>query len=188
MSQCLGHALRLAALIEFLPRDRAAIEQSLRPNQVGLRSIEGRFFTSQRGDSSTEHGDLVIDLLDRRLELPPLAAGHAKSRSHLGFGSLEVGLGVIHGRLLDVHLYLERLSIELDQQVSLPHAIVVIDINLADLAGDARCNKSHVAVDEGVIGRNRVQGRLHDRRHEITSNPQSCHGPYPEEGLPPSLR
>ena len=78
----------------------------------------------------------VVDVLDRPLELPPLAPGLGQGAPDLGLGGLQVGLGVDHGRFLDVDLNLVRLLVELDQQVSLLHSVVVVHQDPAHLAGD----------------------------------------------------
>ena len=77
-----------------------------------------------------------------RLELPPLAPGLGQDAPDLGLGGLQVGLGVDHGRLLDVDLDLVGLLVELDQQVPLLHAVVVIHQDAAHLAGDPRSHEA----------------------------------------------
>ena len=58
----------------------------------------------------------------------------------------------VHGGLLDRDLNLVRLLVELDQQVALFHAVVVVHQDLGHLAGHPGGDEGHVAVDVGVVG------------------------------------
>ncbi len=63
-----------------------------------------------------------------RLELAIVGTRPGASRpTDLGLGGHQVGLCRRHGGLLDRDLNLVRLLVELDQQVPLLHAVVVID-------------------------------------------------------------
>ena len=81
-------------------------------------------------------GDLVVDLFHRPLELPPQAACLSQVGPDQGLGGLEVGLGVDDGRLLEVDLHLVRFAIELDQKITLPHAVIVMHQDPGHLAGN----------------------------------------------------
>ena len=124
----------LTTLIEFLPCNRMAGEERVCPLEIGPRTLEAGLLALQGRHACPQEGDLVVDILHRPLELPPQAARLSQDRSNLGLGGLEVGLGADHGRLLDVDLHLVRFAIELDQQVALLHAIVVIDQDPGHLA------------------------------------------------------
>ena len=158
------------------PRWRGAASARLRSASAQL---EGRLLAPQGRHAGPQHGDLVIDVLDRRLELPPLAPGLGQDAADLGLGGHQVGLGADHGRLLDVELNLVRLPVELDQQVPLLHAVVVVDQDPAHLAGDPGGHEGHVAVDVGVIGGDRLQHRLDGRGQGVTPDRQADHGPRP---------
>ena len=84
-----------------------------------LAQVAGRLLAPQGRDPGLELRDLVVDVLDRPLELPALAPGLGQDAPDLGPRGLHVGLGVDHGRLLEVDLDLVRLPVELDQQVPL---------------------------------------------------------------------
>ena len=60
-----GRPPGLAALIEFLPRDRVAGEESVRPHEVGPRAIEARLLAPQGRHACRQKGDLVVDLFHR---------------------------------------------------------------------------------------------------------------------------
>ena len=159
-----------------------------RPARSRPGAIEARLLAPQGRHARRQEGDLVIDLLDCRLELPPQAPGLTQDRPDLGLGGLEVGLGADHGRLLDVELHLVRLAIELDQQGPLLHAVVVVDQDPGHLAGHPGRHVGHVPVDVGIIGGDRVQRRLHRGGQEITSDRQAGDGPRPQQPFAPGVR
>ncbi len=70
----------------------------------------------------------------------------------LVLGHIHVGLGRVDRRLFQIDLNLIRLLVELDDQIALSHAVVIVDENLRHLSGNARGHKRHVTVDEGVVG------------------------------------
>ena len=153
-----------------------------------MGALESRLLALQGRHACPQEGDLVIDLFDRRLEPPPLAAGQAQDASNLGLGGLLVGLGVGHRRFLDIDLHLVRFTVELDQQVPLLHAIIVIHQDTADLASDTGSHEGHMAVDVGVIGGDGIQHRHHHGVEEIPSHEQAEDGPVDEQPVPPAMR
>ena len=171
----------LAALIEFLPRDRVAGEERVRPHEIGPCAIEGRLLALQGRHACGQEGDLVVDLFHRPLELPPQAAGLSQDGPDLGLGGLEVGLGADHGRLLDVDLHLVRLRSSWTSRSPLLHAVVVVHQDPGHLAGDSGRHEGHVAVDVGVVGGDRVQRRLHRGDQEISADRQAGHGPRQQQ-------
>ena len=78
----------------------------------------------------------------------------------LDLGHLQVCRRRIDSRLFDRDRDLKWLLVQLDQKVSFAHPVVVVDENARNLAFDAGGHERHVTVDVGVIGRNRVEGRL----------------------------
>ena len=122
-----------------------------------------------------------IDFWSFQLWLP----GLCQDAADLGLGGLEVGLGVDHGRLLDVDLHLVRFAIELDQQVPLLHAVIVMDQDPGHLAGHSGRHERHVPVDVSVIGGHRVQRRLHRGDQEISRDRQAGHGPRQQQPSSP---
>ena len=89
---------------------------------------------------------------------------------------------------LIVDLDLVRLLVELDQQVPLLHAVVVVHQDPAHLAGDPGGHEGHVAVDVGVIGGDRVQHRLHRWDQEVSPDRQAGHGPRQQQPFSPGVR
>ena len=116
------------------------------------------FCAASVGDLGVQEGDLVVHVLDGVIEVEAEAARLADSGAGLGLGDGEVGLGLDHGGLGDGDLHLVGLLVELDEDVAFMDAVVVIDEDAGNLAGNARGDKGDVAVDVGVVGRNGVQG------------------------------
>ena len=156
--------------------------------EVGPGAVEGRLLAPQGRDPGPEQRDVVVDLLDRFLELPSLAPGLGQDAPDLGLCGLHVGLGVHQRRFLEGDLDPVRLLVELDQQIPLAHPVVVVHQDLAHLAGDPRGHVGHVAVDVGVVGGDRLHHRLDGRRQGITSERQAGHGPRPQQPPPPGVR
>ena len=108
-------------------------------------------------------------------QLEAVGPGLGHLAAHLGLGGHQVGFGRRHGGFLDLDLNLVRLLVELDQQVALFHAVVVIHQDLGHLARHPGGDEGHVAVDVGVIGGNRVQRRDHPGHQEVGPDRQADH-------------
>jgi hypothetical protein len=102
-------------------------------------------------------GYLVFDILDGFLQLPAPAPGLCFDAAHRGPGRLEIRLCGIDGRLLHCDCVPKWLVIQFNKKISLVHTVVVIHQNPRNLAMDARSDERHVAVHEGVVGRNRAE-------------------------------
>ena len=89
---------------------------------------------------------------------------------------------------LIVDLNLVRFLVELDQQVPLLHAVVVVHQDLGHLAGDAGSHEGHVAVDVGVVGGNRVQRRHHPGNQEVAADRQADHDRRQQQPFSPAVR
>jgi len=178
---------RLAAQVEFFLAD-ATGRQLLAPFEVGLGQVQRCFPAVERGHGGAEVGDLVIDILDRMLELESIGPGLGHQAAHLGLGRRQVRFGRRHSRLLDRDLDLVRLLVKPDQHVPLFHTHIVINQHLAHLARHPGCHEGHMAVDVSVIGGNRVQHRIHGRNQEVSADRQADHGPGQQHPFSPAVR
>ena len=122
-------------------------------------SVKARLALVRAGNAAHAEGDLVVHVLDGVLQVPALAPGLRFDSAHWACGRQQVGLAV-STRPLCATCDLVGLLVELREQIALVHAVVVVDQNPRDLAGDARRDEGDVPVHVGVIGRNRVEGLL----------------------------
>ena len=77
--------------------------------------------------------------------------------AHRGLGGLEIRLCGIDGRLLHGDGVLKRLLVQLNKEISLFHAVVVIHQNAGNLTVDAGRDECRVTVHEGIVRRNRAE-------------------------------
>ena len=160
----------------------------LAPFEVGLRQLQGRLPALESRHVGAEVGDLGVHVLDGVFELEPIGPGLGHQAAHLGLGGHQVRFGRRHGGLLDRDLNLVGFLVELDQQVPLLHAVVVVHQDPAHLAGDPGSHEGHVAVDVSVVGGNRVQHRFHDGNKPVAPDRQPDHGHRPQQPFSPGVR
>jgi hypothetical protein len=86
-------------------------------------------------------------------------------------GRLEIRLRGIDGRLLHGDGVPKWLLVQFDKKISLANTVVVIHENAGNLTVDAGCNERHMAVHEGVIGRNRAE----DEADPGNAEHRGCH-------------
>ncbi len=125
---------RLPALVEVFLADAPARQELLAPFQVGLRQDQRRLPALVGRHVGAQVGDLGVNVLDRVLESEPIGPGLGHQAAHLGLSRREVRFGRLHGGLLDGDLNLVGFLVELDQQGSLLHTVVVVDQHPAHLA------------------------------------------------------
>ncbi len=94
--------------------------------------------------------------------LPALTPCLRDNGLHRGLGGHQVGLGRLHGGLLQFDLHFIGFLVEFDKQVPLVHAIVVIDRHPCHLTRDAGGHKGYGTLYIGVVGRDGTEG-AHDR-------------------------
>jgi hypothetical protein len=83
-----------------------------------------------------QQGDLVVDILDRLLQLPSPAPGQRFDAAHPGPGRGEIRLRRFEGRPLHGDSVLKRLLVKFDEKIALAHSVVVIDQNAGNLSAD----------------------------------------------------
>ena len=143
--------------IELLTALCRAAQQPLRPIEVGLRQRQLGLALIESGDSSTQKSDFVFDVLDRVLQSPAPGPGLCFDIPHRGFGRAQVRGRGIDGCSFHGNHVLKRLLVELGEKLAVVDTVVVVDQYARDLAGDPRSDEGHMAVDIGVIGRNRAE-------------------------------
>ena len=151
--------------------DGSTRQQRLGAFEIGLGPAENRLLAPQGGYLGPQQGDLGIDLFGGVLKLPALGAELGRQAAGLGFGRHQVRLRLADGGALQRQLHLERFLVELDEQIPLLHALVVVDQHLHHLAGYPRGHQGHVTVDVSVVGAHRVQCRADPRDQEVTAQP-----------------
>ena len=137
---------------EFIGGNVAGPDEGHGAVVIALGFYERGFLGLKCGDACVEEGDLVVDIFDGMFECEACGAGLTCEGLGLGVGGGEIGLGCNDGGLGDVDLDLVGLLVELDEEVAFADAVVVIDVDAGDLAGDARGDEGEVAVDVGVVG------------------------------------
>ena len=166
---CLGDQVILLSKIEFLLRGSSL---GLHELQVAIVFIQGVFSHGQGFLESVNIAlqlvDLPVHVLHRVEQLETIAARLSDHAVHLRLRHPQFRLGRRQVGFLDPDLNLVRLLVELNDQVSLLDAIVVIHQHLDDLAGDARGDKRDVAVHVGVVRRDRGEGEDHEGDPEVT--------------------
>ncbi len=104
-----------------------------------------------------QQGYLVFDILHGLLQLPAAASGLCFDAAHRGPRCLEIRLCGIDGRLLHCDCVPKWLLVQFNKKISLVHMVVVIHQNAGYLTVDAGGDERHMAVHEGVVGRNRAE-------------------------------
>lgn len=186
MDRGLTDLLRLPALIEILLADASAGHQLLGASAVGLRQLQARLPAAQRRDGSMELGNLGVDLFGGILQLPPLAADLRLQSAVLGLGGHHVLLGDPDGGALHLDLHRVRFLVELNEQVSFLHLLVVVEQHLLHLARHTGSHISHVAVDIGVVRALGIERGLHPRFQKVTADPQRGDGAGQQQPLSPA--
>jgi hypothetical protein len=101
--------------------------------------------------------DLILDVLHGVLQIPAPAPGLRFDTVRLGHGRTQIRLRGIDGRLLHGDCVPIWLLVQLDKNIPLADAIVVIHQHPGNLAADASGDERHVTVHECVIRRYGVE-------------------------------
>ena len=136
----------LLTLVEVLTRYGPLIQQALAALEVA-RAGERGLLTPQGSHLGPQLGDLGIDLFGGVLEFPALVAELGHQAAGLRLGRRQAHLRLVDSGALDRHLHLERFLVELDEQIPLLHATVVVDQHLHHLARHPGGHKGRVTVD-----------------------------------------
>ena len=99
----------------------------------------------------------VVDILDGVLQSPAPGACLCFDIPHRRFSRPQVRGCGIDGGSFHINRVFKRLLVERGEKLAFVHTVVVVHQHPGDLAGDARRDERHMAVDVAVIGRNRVE-------------------------------
>ena len=179
------HLDGLAAQIEVFLADASAWRQVFAAFEVGPCQVQCGLPGFEGGDIGADVGDLIVDVLHGVFELVAIAACLAGITAHLGLRRHPVPVRRRHRGLLDRNLDLIGLLVELDQQVALFHAVIVIHQDLHYLPRHPGRHKGHMAVHIGVIGRNRRKGQDQPRYQENNHDNRAEPGPRPHQPFSP---
>ena len=150
------------------------IEIELSQRELGLALVES-------GDPGAQQGHLVVDVLIGVLQFPTLAPGVRFDAARPGRRHSQLCRRRIDGRLFDRDCDLKGLFVQLDEKVSLVHAVVVVDEDARYLASDACGHERDVTVDVCVIRRNRVERRLDPGNAEPKGGGQDQNAQRPDQ-------
>ncbi len=195
-----GHLQAVVPLVELGLGGRAALHQVVDPPLVDLREPSDRLSRLERRDLGAERGDLPPQGLLGVLAtvVGPPSAGDL--RMDLGPRLHDVGPGLLERRLGLRHGHLERLAVELHQELARLDPVVLVDHHLGDEALDPRAGVRDMALDESVVGGDRLEfvpdpghapvppgarDRGDDRADDDPADPVSLGLPGPGEGRVP---
>ena len=146
--------------IVLLPAYGCLRQQLLSPGKFNLRQLECRLAFVERGNTRMQLGHPVVDVIDGVLQFPAQAHGLGLDPAHLHRGRDQIRPCNIDGRLFFSDCVLEGLLVQLDENISLVNAVVVIDQHPRYLPAYASRNERDVAVHESVVRRDGVEGQL----------------------------
>jgi hypothetical protein len=113
------------------------IEVDLRQPQLGLGLIEV-------GDASVQKGDLVVEVLHGALQFPAPASGFGFNPARLGFGRLQVRLGLRYPGPVVVIL-------DFDQHLAFFDALKIIHGHPAHITFDLGAERRDVAANISIV-------------------------------------
>ena len=156
-----------------LPRP---IEFNLRQRQCGLALVDS-------GDPRVQQSDLAVDVLHGALQVPAPAPCLRFDRARRRGGCLQVCFRGVDRCLLLGDRNPVRLLVQLGEEISLAHTVVVIHQNAGDLSCHAGRNKRHVPIHECVVRGDGVEHLLDPRDAEHEENCQDSNAEHTGQKL-----
>ena len=139
-----GSRQRLLRPIVLLTALSRGPEQLLCPIEVNLCQRQPGFALFESGDASVQKSDLVVEVLHRALQFPAPASGFCFNTAGLGFGHLQVRLGLSHSGPIIVIL-------DLDQQLAFFDALKIIHRDAAHVPFDLGAERRDVAANISIV-------------------------------------
>ena len=146
--------------IVVLPTYGCLRQQLLSPGEFNLRQLECGLAFVESGNAGMQLGHPVVDVVHGVLQFPAQAPGLCFDTAHRGRSRNQIRLCNIDGDTFFGDYVLERLLVQLGENISLVNRIVIVDQHPGYLPAYARGNEGHVAVHECVIRRDGVEGQL----------------------------
>ena len=116
--------------------------------------------------------DLVVDVLHGALQVPAPAPCLRFDRAHRGDGCLQICFRGVDRCLLLGDRNPVRLLVQLGEEISLAHTVVVIHQNAGDLSCHAGRDKRHMPIHECIVCGDGVEHLLDPRNAEHEENRQ----------------
>ena len=173
--------------VKLLLADDVFFDQRLVTRQIGLRLGIVRFGLIHVGP---RRGQLLLGLPDAGLRAAHVGIGRAQvaagvdsddrhidvGRRGIGPGAGQRGLGVLHRDLVVA-------GVEVGDRVARLHHLVLFDVDLRNLAADARAHLDQVTVDLRVVGILAVGGAPPDAEGDEHDHHNRCNQDAPAAGL-----
>ena len=176
-------------LVVHLTRHIVPGDELLRPIEFNLRQRQCGLALVDSGDPRVQQRDLVIDVLHGVLQVPASAPGLRFDRARRRGGCLQVCFRGVDRCLLLGDRNPVRLLVQLGEEISLVHTVVVIHQNAGNLSCHAGRNKRHVPIHECVVRGDGVEHLLDPRDAEHEENCQDSNTEHTGQklSLPRSL-
>jgi hypothetical protein len=163
--------LRLPLVVDLAGYIRTA-DELLGPIEFNLRQRQRRLALVDRSDPRMQDSHLFVDALHRLLKIPASAPRLRFDRPHRRDGCLQACFRGVDRRLLLGDRDLERLLIQLGEEISLAHTIVVVHQNAGNLSCHAGRDKRHVPIHVCVVRGDGVEDLLDPRDADHEENRQ----------------
>ena len=159
-------------LVVHLTRHIGAGDELPRPIEFELRQRQRGLALFDSGDPRVQQSDLAVDILHGALQVPALAPCLRFDRAHRRGGGLQVCFRGVDRRLLLGDRNPVRLLVQLGEEISLVHTVVVIHQNAGNLSSHAGRDKRHVPIHVCVVRGDGVEHLLDPRDAEHEENRQ----------------
>ena len=169
---------RRLPLVVHLTRHIVSGDELLRPIEFNLRQRQCGLALVDSGDPRVQQRDLVIDILHGVLQVPASAHCLRFDRACRRVGGLQVCFRGVDRCLLLGDRNPVRLLVQLGEEISLVHTVVVIHQNAGNLSCHAGRNERHVPIHVSVVRGDGVEHLLDPRDAEHEENRQDSNAEH----------